>query len=747
MSDVVRISRRGFLKSTFSAGALILCARVLPGELLDVLAEDKRWQPSVYLGIEPDGTVIIVAHRSEMGTGIRTALPMVAADELGADWQRVRIEQAIGDSRYGDQNTDGSKSIRDFYEPLRQAGATCRLMLERAAAATWGVPAAECRARNHQVVHNVGRALGFGELVAAAARLPVPGKEELRFIAPADYRYIGRGVPIIDLANICTGKATYGIDARMPGMIYASIERSPVVGGKLKSHDDKETRKVKGVLRTVVIAAAKPPYAFQALGGVAVIADSTWAAMQGRRKLKVTWEAGDNTGYESAAFKKSLLETVRQPQKVVRNIGNVDGAFAKGGTIHEAEYYVPHLAHATMEPPTAVAEYRNGKVTTWATTQNPQAVQDAVAKAVGIAKQDVTCHVTLLGGGFGRKSKPDYVVEAALLSKKVGKPVQVTWSREDDISHDYYHTVAAMYLKAATDSRGRPTAWLQRCTFPPIPSTFDARARYGADLELAMGWVDVPFDIPNLRAENGPAKAHVRIGWFRSVANVYHAFAVQSFTDELAAAAGRDRIDYFLDLLGPPRTIDFKAEGTINSNYGKPLDQYPLETGRLRRVVEVVAEKSGWAKQKPEKGRALGFAAHRSFLTYVAAVVDLQVDDQGRITIPRVDVAVDAGQVIHPERVRSQFEGAAVFATSIALMGEITAAHGRIQQSNFHDYPVARMSEAPRETHVHLVPGDGLPTGVGEPGVPPIVPAICNALFAATGKRIRQLPIKNTKLT
>jgi isoquinoline 1-oxidoreductase beta subunit len=746
MSNVIRISRRGFLKTTFSAGALILCARVFPGAALNVLAAET-WHPSVYLGIEPDGTVIIVAHRSEMGTGIRTALPMVAADELEADWKRVRIEQAIGDPKYGDQNTDGSKSIRDFYDALRQAGATARLMLERAAAAKWGVPVAECRAHNHQIVHTGGRTLGFGELATLAAKQPAPGKEELRFKTPAEFRYIGKGVPIVDLVDIYTGKGAYGIDARMPGMVYASIERSPVIGGKLKSHNDREARKVKGVLRTEVIEAAKPPYAFQALGGVAVIADSTWAAMEGRQKLKVTWEPGENVGYESDAYRTSLFETARKPQKVIRAVGDVDAEFAKGGTIHEAEYYVPLLAHASMEPPAAVAEFKNGKVTAWAATQNPQAVQDAVAKALKIDKKNVICHVTLLGGGFGRKSKPDYVVEAAMLSQKVGKPVQVTWTREDDIRFDYYNTVAGMYFKAATGPDGKPIAWLQRSVFPPISSIFDVNAVYGDPGHLAQGWVDVPFDIPNLRAENGPAKAHVRIGWLRSVANIYHAFGIQSFIDELAVAAKRDRIEYFLDVLGRPRTIDFKAEGANNPNYGKPLDQYPWETGRLRRVIEVVAEKSGWANRRPEKGRALGFAAHRSFLSYVAAVVDVQVDDEGRISIPRVDVAVDAGRVVHPERVQSQFEGAAVFGVSIALMGEITAAHGRIHQSSFDDYPVARIGEAPYETHVHIVPSDGLPVGAGEPGVPPIAPAICNALFAITGKRIRQLPIKNTKLT
>ena len=304
-----------------------------------------------------------------------------------------------------------------------------------------------------------------------------------------------------------------------------------------------------------------------------------------------------------------------------------------------------------------------------------------------------------------------------------------------------------MYMKAVTDAQGRPTAWLQRSVFPPIGSTFDASARYGADGEPAQGWVDLPFDIPNLRAENGPAQNHVRIGWLRSVANIYHAFAIQSFIDELAVAAGCDRIEFFLDVLGRPRQIDDKAEGTTNANYGKPLGQYPVDTARLRRVVEVVAERSGWGNKKSGKGHAFGFAAHRSFLSYVAAVVEVEVDDRGQVRIPRVDLAVDAGLVVHPERVQAQFEGAAVFATGVALMNEITAVQGHIQQSNFQDYPVARINEAPYETHVYLVPSHDLPAGVGEPGVPPIVPAICNALFAATGKRIRQLPVKNTNLT
>ncbi len=511
------VSRRGFL-GIFSAGAFVLAT--------DLKADATTWQPSVYLGMEPSGVVTIIAHRSEMGTGIKTSLPMVAADELDVDFKNVRVEQAIGDAKYGSQDTDGSNSIRSFYEPLRIAGATARTMLERAAAAKWGVPAAECNGRNEQVVHTPsGRKLAYRELVTLAASQPVPKKEELTYKSPTEYRYVGKALPIVDLNGICTGKAVFGIDAKMPGMVYASIERSPVMGGKIASVDDSEARKVKGVSETVTIDPMKPPYGFQALGGVAVIADNTWSAMQGRKKLKVDWDLGANAGFDSGAFKKTLQDSARQPGKVARNVGDVDAEFAKGGKLHEAEYYVPMLAHAPMEPPAAVAEFKNGKVVAWTSTQNPQSVQATVAAAVGIKPADVTCYVTLLGGGFGRKSKPDYVAEAAVLSKKVGKPVKVVWSREDDIHFDYYHSVAAMYMRAATDSKGRPTAWLQRSAFPPIEMMFDATAKYG-NSQMAMGWNDLPFDIPNHRAENGPATAPVRIGWMRSVANIFHAFGV-----------------------------------------------------------------------------------------------------------------------------------------------------------------------------------------------------------------------------
>jgi len=748
MNRIELVTRRTFLGGMFSAGAFVLGARLLPAKALASTKAGRAgdaglaaWNPGVYLGIETDGSVIIVTHRSEMGTGIRSVLPSVLADELDADWARVKIEQAIGDKKYGNQNTDGSCSIRDFYDAMREAGASARLMLERAAAEQWGVPAAECKAQNHQIVHaGSGRKLGYGELAALAAKQALPKKEELKFKSPAEYRYIGKDMPTVDCDDICAGRGTFGIDAKMPGMVYATIARSPVFGGKLKSYDDQETRKVRGVRKVVALPGFKPPHGFQALGGVAVIADNTWAAMKGREKLKLDWEASDNASYDSAAYKQSLLETVRKPQKVARNVGDVDAEFARGGKIHEAEYYVPHLAHAPMEPPAAVAEFKDGKALIYTATQNPQAVQDTVAAALGIDKNNVECHVTLLGGGFGRKSKPDYVAEAALLSRELGKPVKVTWSREDDIRFDYYHAVAAMYMKAAVDEKGRPTAWLQRSAFPSIGSTFAGPSMlYGQGFELGMGWTNVPFDIPNHRAENGPAKPHVRIGWLRSVSNIYHAFAVHSFVDELAHLANRDSVEYLLDVLGQPRKIDLGQPGPM-------AEKFPLDTGRLRRVIELAAERSGWAKKKPAKGRALGIAAHWSFYSYVAAVVEVEVDASGKIRIPGVDIAADVGKVINPDRVKSQLEGASVFGASIALMSEITAAGGSIQQSNFHDYPVARINEAPVETRVHLIESDAPPAGVGEPGVPPMPPAICNAVFAATGKRIRDLPLRKHKI-
>ena len=755
MSAIANVSRRNFLRSgVLASGALVLGTRFYARLLLDELPHDTHadqatLNPSVFLGINPDGTVWIVASRSEMGTTSRTTLPLIVAEELDADWKRVKIEQAIGDKRYGDQNTDGSHSVRSFYDGMRVAGATARLMLIQAAAAQWGVPAAECETELHVVVHRATkRTAGYGELATAASKLPVPPKEDLKFKPKSAWRYIGKGEPSYDLTSFVSGAAMYGMDARVDGMVYASVERPPVLGGKVKSYDDRDALKVAGVRQIVPIDPFQPPAAFQPLGGIAVIADSTWAAFQGRKKLNIEWENGPNESYDSAAYQKELRETSHQPCKLVRNVGDADAAFAKSDKdkIYEADYYVPLLAHVSMEPLVALAEFKGGKATVWAPTQNPQAVQDIVAKELGIAKEDVICNVTLLGGGFGRKSKPDYVAEAAVLSKKTGKPVKVVWTREDDIKFDYYNAVASMYMKAALGTKGKPSAWLQRSVFPPISSTFDVNAVYGDPPHLAQGWLDIPYDLPNLRVENGPAKNHVRIGWLRSVANIYHGFAIQCFTDELAHAAGRDQVDYLLDLIGEPRKIDFT--GVQYPNYGASLETYPWETGRLRNVTELVAEKSNWGKRKHGKaGSGIGIAAHRSFLTYVATVVEVEVDDLGVVHIPRVDMALDAGVVVNRKATVAQFEGAAVFGTSIVRSGEITAANGAIKQSNFHDYPVTRMMQAPHQTNVHIVDSDAPPAGVGEPGVPPLVAALCNAIFAATGKRVRDLPITKQGLS
>ena len=760
MIRIENVERRDFMKGMLGAGAFVLSVRMMPEQLFAESTAEAAGatdaasamakaplQPSVYLAIDTDGTAYIIAHRSEMGNGVRTSLPRIVADELDADWARVKVVSAIGDEKYGDQDTDGSHSVVSFLEPLRAAGGTARLMLVRAAAQKWGVPATECSTDLHVVVHKPsGKKLGYGELAAAAAKLEVPKKEELKLKSRSEWRYIGKPAPSYDLKDLCTGKAEYGQDTHMEGMLYASVAHPPVLGSSVKSLDDKAALGVAGVKQTATIDPFKPPHGFQALGGVAVLADNTWAAMQGRKKLQIQWGKSTHSGYNSDAYKKELQETARKPGKVVREIGNVDAAFAKGGKIVEAEYYAPLLAHASMEPPAALAVYRDGKVQAWAPVQNAQGARDAIAAAVGLKKEDVTVNLTLLGGAFGRKSFPDFAVEAAVLSKKTGKPVKVVWSREDDIKFDAYHSVSAMYMKAALAEDGRPTAWLQRTVFPPIGSTFDVDAVYSAPDELGLGFSDLPFAIPNHRSENGPATAHVRIGWLRSVANIYHAFGIHSFTDELAHAAGKDPLEYTLALLGPDRIIPKEELPKGYTNYDGDYEKYPIDTARFRRVLQIAAENAGWGKKKQGNGFGMGLAIHRSFLTYVATVVQIQVNDAGRVNIQRVDSALDAGTVVNPEMVRNQFEGAAVMGTSIAFYGEITATNGAIDQSNFHDFQMARMNNAPRETHVHIVESDAPPGGVGEPGLPAFAPALCNAIFAATGKRVRELPLSRAGL-
>jgi isoquinoline 1-oxidoreductase beta subunit len=522
------------------------------------------------------------------------------------------------------------------------------------------------------------------------------------------------------------------------------VARPQVYGGKVTSVDDSAALKVPGVVKVVQVEPTPGAPQFNPLGGVAVIARNTWAAMEGRKALKIVWDDGPNASYDSVAYRATLEEAARKPGPVVRNDGDFAKAAAAAPKRITAEYYLPHLAHASMEPPAASARIAQGKCEVWGCFQSPQAARDLVAKRLGMPVENVTVHVTLLGGGFGRKSKPDFGIEAAVLSKAMdGKPVKVVWTRDDDLHNDYFHTVSVEHLEAGVDAQGKPVAWLHRTVAPTIVSTFDAGAKQEANWELGMGVINVPFAIPNIRIENPEAIAHTRIGWFRSVSNVPHAFAVQSFVAELAAAAGRDPKDFLLEVIGPARVVSPQMLGDT-WNHGESPERYPVDTGRLRRVAELAAKEAGWGRS-PAKGSGLGIAAHYSFVSYVAAVVEVAVDAKGELTIPRVDIAIDCGATVNPERVTAQMQGACVMGVSAATLGEITFKNGRAQQDNFNAYEVTRMSAAPREIRVHIVPGDySKPLGgVGEPGMPPVLPALCNAIFVATGKRIRQLPIRD----
>ncbi|WP_134396854.1 xanthine dehydrogenase family protein molybdopterin-binding subunit, partial [Pseudomonas aeruginosa] len=590
-----------------------------------------------------------------------------------------------------------------------------------------------------------GRSLSFGELAEAAAGLEVPARDKLLLKKPEQFRYIGKDVArAIDGADIVNGRAGFGFDARFDDMLYAVVARPPVYGGKLKRYDAAAALKVPGVVKVIEIEGRPIPSEFQPLGGVAVVAQNTWAAIKGREALVVEWDAGVNGGYDSVAYRKQLEEAARKPGKVVRDSGDAAALFAKGGDIVEAEYYLPHLAQAPMEPPVSTAWYKDGACEVWAPTQAPQVTRERIAERLKLPFDKVTVNVTLLGGGFGRKSKPDFVLEAAILAKAFpGRHLRVQWTREDDLHFSYFHTVSVERLQAVLGADGLPQAWLHRSVAPSITALFGPDSKHQGAFELGMGLTNLPFAIPNVRLENPEAPAHTRVGWFRSVSNIPHAFAIQSFVGELAAKAGQDPKDYLLKLLGPARRID-TAELGDSWNYGESPERYPLDVGRLRGVIEEAARQSGWGGELP-RGRARGIAAHYSFVTYVAVVIEVEVKDDGALLVHKATIAADCGPQINPERIRSQLEGACVMGLGLAALGEISFKDGKVQQDNFHQYELARMPLAPKAVSVHLLKPDGdLPLGgVGEPGVPPIAPALCNAIFAATGKRIRELPIRN----
>jgi len=751
--ELSNVSRRLFMQGV-AAGSFVLALRLTP----PALAQGNRYgaeampggikdDPRVFLSIAEDGSVTLLCNRAEMGQGVRTSWAMVVADELEADLGRLTVQQAPGNqARYGNQNTDGSRSMRHHFSALRHIGAAARQMLEAEAAARWKVSVSEVTTENHEVIHRAtGRRFGFGALALAAASRPVPTSESLVYKDPQTFRYIGReDIALVDNVDITTGRAIYGIDPQIDDMVFAVIARPPVYGGKVKSFTADAALKVPGVLKIVPIDTPAPPSAFQPLGGVAVVATNTFAAIKARALLEIDWDDGPNAGYDSKQFRDTLETAAKNPGKVVRESGDVDRALAIASKRVEASYYVPHLAQAPMEPPTATARVTGDTCEIWCSVQNPEAIRTDLAKRFGMLPDNITIHTLLLGGGFGRKSKPDFASEAAILSHATGgRPVKLTFTREDDLAHGFFHTVSVERLEAGIDTEGKPIAWLHRTVAPTIGSTFRPDPKHESPSELAQGAVDMPFAIPNVRVENPEASAHTRIGWFRSVSNIPHAFAVQCFAAELAAAAERDPKDYLLELIGPDRLID-PASVSDEWLYGEDPKLYSFDTGRLRHVIERAAAEAEWGRQLPP-GHGLGIAAHRSFVSYAAAVIEVSVADDGRLTIPSVDVAFDCGPVVNPDRVRAQLEGAVVQGISLATLGEISFKAGRVEQTNFHQYQVSRMAATPKQIRTHLISsGDyGAPLGgAGEPGLPPIAPALANAIYAAVGKRVRTLPIR-----
>ncbi|MFC4873563.1 xanthine dehydrogenase family protein molybdopterin-binding subunit [Negadavirga shengliensis] len=734
-------SRREFLKiSSLATGGFLLGINF---RCAGPRGETVTFAPNAYLTIGSDNQVTLIAHRSEMGTGIRTSLPMIVADELGADWSKVKIVQAEGDEeQYGDQNTDGSYSVRMFYEPMRQAGATARHMLLAAAAEKWGVEPSECRTENSQVIHSDGRKINFGDLLGSLQQMKVPGPGEVALKEFRDYRLIGKDVPIYDVKDIVSGKAVFGADVDLPDMKVAVIKRTPVMGAKVLSYDESKALGIPGVRQVVKIEGQGIPTGLdKPLEGVAVIADHTWAAIKGRDVLEVEWEMGPNSSYQSSRQLEDMLKSTLKDGKVRRERGDFATARQQASQVIERTYLAPFYAHATIEPPAAIADWKKDFCEIWAPTQHPQWAREAVATALDMPVEQVKVNVTLLGGGFGRKSKPDFVVEAALLSKAAKSPVRVQWTRDDDLHHDFFHSLSAQRIRAVLDKQGNLTGWNHHTVFPAIGATGDPDELHPSDGELGLGCIDFPFKVPHIRIETHESKAHARIGWLRSVSNIHHSFAINSMLDEVAEAKGTDPVEMLLDLLGDDQDLDFREEikGDFG-NYGEPLEKFPWNTGRLKNVIRRVAREARWG-EAISQGRAVGFAAHKSFLTYVACIVEVSRGENGQLLIPEVHYAVDCGVPVNTDRIRSQFEGGAQFATSLAMTSAITFDNGQAQQHNFDAYRIIRMPQSPQKIQVHIMESQEKPTGVGEPPVPPFIPALCNAVYKLTGQRVYELPL------
>lgn len=719
-------SRRTFLKQLgLFTGYFVLGINTNSGSIGRVNASGlRKHEFNVFLKIGTDDRVIIIVSRSEMGQGVRSSLPAIVADELEADLNKVIIEQGLGDKKYGDQNTDGSTSVRLFYQTLRNAGASAKMMLITAAAKRWNVNENECYAKENYVCHSKsGKNFSYGELAEEASKLSLPRNPKLK--PRSDFKYIGTELKNVDIEDMVTGRAVFGLDVVFPKMLYAAIKRCPVVDGNLKSFNAEKALRIKGVKKVTEIRKILSP--FSPIGGVAVVADNTWSAFKARDLIEVEWDYGGNSVYNSPEFAQKMKDSLQKKGSVVRSSGDIDFALKNAETVVESFFHIPHLAHATMEPPTAVASVKSNRCEIWAPTQDPQRVQEDVSGFLGIRKEDVKVNVTLLGGGFGRKSKPDFILEAVALSKEMKLPVKVTWSREDDIRHDFYHTVSTQYLKAGFDKNGKVTSWLHRAAFPTIASTFVKFLNTPLGFEVGQGMTNLPYDIKNISCEVASTNSHVRIGWFRSVCNVFLAFSVNVFVDELAFKAGKDPLDFRLELIGNDREIEFDNP------------EFKLNTERLKYVLKKVAENAGWGKKLPPD-HAMGIAVHYSFYSYAAEVVEVSHKD-GKIKVEKVFCVLDCGTVVNKDAVKAQMEGSIIFALSFSLYGNITVKNGQVEQSNFDDYSVLRINETP-EIEVELIENDFPPSGAGEPGVPPLAPALVNAIHAATGKRYNNLPLE-----
>lgn len=760
MSVIQNISRRDVLKGAGATAGLVLGASVTGGSLVRDAKAATSAAPNHFCSIASDGTVTITCSRSEMGQGARTGVPMMLADEMEADWNRVKIWQAPGNPDIYDpagqdaQNTDGSRSVRHHFDVMRELGAQARDVLERAAAQKWGVDRSVVYAKNHQL-HNgaTGETFDFGDVVDVAAGLETAESVPLK--DPSQWIYIGKGVQGIDLYDFTTGGAIYGADISIPGMKIAVAARPPVYRGKVKSYDASEALKVQGVEQVLEIPALPDdkPVEFRALGGIAVIGTNTWSVLEGRRLLKIEWEDGPFVAHDSSTYNDALRQSARNGAGsdgvVARNRGDADGALAAAATTHEAEYFVPYFIHTTMEPMCAIVDSNVRPVQVYSSVQSPNDTRKYVAEAVGVDISEVECNVTLLGGGFGRKSQCDFAYEAAWLSQQIGAPVRMQWTREDDIQHGYYHTASAQVVKVGADANGKITAWKHSGAWPSILALWVPDQKVGFGIEYGLGFNDMAYnEIPNIRFENGTADAMIRVGWYRSVNNIQHSFAMNSMVNEMAEKLGQDPVDLLLDVIGEADNMDVAADGVEEYwNYGDPIDKWPIMPNRLANAVRIVREKSGYGKALPAR-QAIGIAAHRCFHAYVATAVHVAVHDDGTFHIPQVDIVYDAGRYVNPNGILKNVEGAAIYGHTVARHGQITTTRGAVDQSNFHDYPITRMSDAPLNVRVHLVEDftHRPPNGVGEPGVPPYTPALTNALYAATGVRIRTLPINTDDL-